>query len=175
MHVALGEAFGVEDADGGTGRPTWLPQLHRVTDGHIDTACVESVYQRLASADDLGMAIRVHGDLKLEKALRVRRSWMLFDFEGEPARLVAERRRPSSPLHVAGMTARFTDGHRRLATWNTPTRSAPARRYWAERNLNVPVRVRIGGRCAQASSPTSQRGALLGVQLDAAVTRSPTN
>ena len=140
MHVALGEAFGVEDADGRDWAADMVAQLHRVTDGHIDTARVESVYQRLASADDLGMAIRVHGDLKLEKALRVRRSWMLFDFEGEPARLEAERRRPSSPLRdVAGMTRSF----HQMATGALADVEHPDEELrlladaWAERNLNA--------------------------------------
>ncbi len=140
LHVALGEALGVEPADGAAWASDMAAQLHRVTDGHIDTARVEDVYKRLASADDLGMAIRVHGDLRLEKALRVRRSWMLFDFEGEPARLVAERRRPSSPLRdVAGMTRSF----HQVATGALADVEQPDEELrlladaWAERNLNA--------------------------------------
>ncbi len=140
LHVALTEAFGAEQADGAAWADDMVAQLHRITDGHLDTARIESVYRRLRSADDLGMAIRVHGDLRLAKALRVRRSWMLFDFEGEPARLFAERRRSSSPLRdVAGMTRSF----HQVATSALSEVEYPDEELrlladvWAERNLNA--------------------------------------
>lgn len=139
LHVALAEAFGAHPAEGAAWADDMVAQLHRITDGQLDTARIEEVYQRLRSADDLGMAIRVHGDLRLAKTLRVRRSWMLFDFEGEPARLVAERRRPSSPLRdVAGMTRAF---HQVASTALSEVTSPDEELrlladVWAERNLN---------------------------------------
>ena len=108
LHVALAEAFGAAPADGATWATDMAAQLHRVSDGHLDTSRIEAVYQRLRAADDLGAAIRIHGDLRLSRVLRLARSWMVLDFEGEPARPVEERRRPSSPLRdVAGMTRSF--------------------------------------------------------------------
>lgn len=140
LHVALAEAFGAEPADGRAWAEDMVAQLHRVTHGQLDTERIERVYQRLGSADDLGMAIRVHGDLKLAKALRVRRSWMVFDFEGEPARLLSERRRPSSPLRdVAGMIRSF----HQVATSALAELGSPDEELrlladaWAERNLNA--------------------------------------
>jgi trehalose synthase-fused probable maltokinase len=60
-------------------------------------------FEEIAAASGAAIS-RVHGDYHLGQLLAMDRGFAVTDFEGEPARPLAERRQPSSPLRdVAGM------------------------------------------------------------------------
>ena len=96
-------------------------------------------YQRLAGLSTPVPIQRVHGDLHLGQLLRTSHTWWLLDFEGEPARPLAQRRAPRSPLYdVAGLLrsldyathypvrdeAPDADAVRRLSQWSALNREA---------------------------------------------------
>ena len=107
---------------------------------------------------DAGLAIRIHGDYHLGQVLRTARDdFMIIDFEGEPARSLAERRAKASPLRdVAGMLRSFAyasatlgteakgldQGTRevRIGRWERDTRDAFLRGYLSSDDRGAPQR-----------------------------------
>jgi maltokinase len=110
-----------------------VPQLAPFADG------IRSAYDAVASLP-AGVAVqRIHGDFHLGQVLRTDGGWVLIDFEGEPARPLAERRALMSPLRdVAGMLRSFDYAARHLLA---EQRGNSALEYrageWAERNRDA--------------------------------------
>jgi maltokinase len=141
VHQALAEALPVMRLDGAALERTAAAMTRRLEDTAAEVPAVRPYAGALRSAfDDLAKlgagggpgggvtAQRVHGDLHLGQALRgTDGEWVLIDFEGEPARPLAERRRPAPPVQdVAGMLRSFDYAahHSGNGPWAAPHRDA---------------------------------------------------
>ena len=107
-----------------------VPQLEEHATG------IRAIYAAVAGSSDPVVRQRVHGDLHLGQVLRTATGWIVLDFEGEPARPLADRRQLDSPLRdVAGMLRSFDYAARHmLVEQPDDAQRAYRAQEWAERN-----------------------------------------
>jgi maltokinase len=107
-----------------------VPQLEE----HLER--LRAVYAAVADSPETVVRQRVHGDFHLGQVLRTATGWVVLDFEGEPARPLADRRQLDSPMRdVAGMLRSFDYAARHMLVEqpDDPQRAYRAQE-WAVRN-----------------------------------------
>ena len=146
VHTMMREALPSRTADESENANT-AKQMHERLDAALEIVPELAPYaEDLRAAYDAVAALpagvpvqRIHGDFHLGQVLRTDAGWVLIDFEGEPARPLAERTAMMSPLRdVAGMLRSFDYAARHLLAEQP---SAPSLEYrateWAERNRDA--------------------------------------
>lgn len=126
---------------------------------------LRAAYQELADEGRAGRVLhaqRVHGDLHLGQAMRTRNGWVLLDFEGEPARPLAERRRPQPAVRdVAAMLRSFD-----YAAAHADPGAGGAGAAWAARNREAFC---AGYAAASGEDPRADLVLLRAMETDKAV------
>ena len=184
VHDALAQAFPTTD---------WGPQdLRALADAmrtRLDHAigvvpelaphaeALRAAYAAVEGIDRPVLVQRVHGDFHLGQTLRTSRGWKIVDFEGEPAKPLADRVEPDSPWRdVAGMLRSFDyAAHAVEADVETDDEARAQIAYraaeWAERNQSefLAGYVEVSGRTADGEISPEQHALLRAYQADKAV------
>jgi maltokinase len=150
LHARLDEALQV------------VPDLEPFADA------LRSAYDAVARHSAPVPVQRVHGDYHLGQVLRTQDGWLLLDFEGEPARPLAERTALMSPLRdVAGMLRSYDYAARHLlAERGHDPQLAYRATEWAERNRQAFC---DGYAQAAGTDPRGETVLLRAFELDKAV------
>jgi predicted trehalose synthase len=140
LHLALAEAFGTHPAAPDAWSTALADRATQLSLPGPAVAVVAEVCARLRALGPTGAgpAIRVHGDYHLGQVMRTGTGWFVLDFEGEPARPLAERRLPwSAAKDVAGMLRSFDYASQVALSERDASEAAAAAgwaRAWEQRN-----------------------------------------
>lgn len=115
LHVALAKTFPVGEPTVDHHTRLADEMTHRLMNAAASVPALRphvsglrEVFIKLATTDGGLRLQRIHGDLHLGQVLRADGQWHVVDFEGEPAKPLAERRADRSPVHdIAGMLRSF--------------------------------------------------------------------
>jgi maltokinase len=146
VHADMAAVLPTEPADDG-----WYGTLARQMNERLDAAieivpqladhadAIRKLYGAVEASTEPVVRQRVHGDLHLGQVLRTATGWIVLDFEGEPARPLAERRELDSPMRdVAGMLRSFDYAARHmLVEQPEDAQRAYRAQEWAERNRSA--------------------------------------
>jgi maltokinase len=139
IHAALADLFGSGTVEAGT----VADQMQSRLDAAVVVAPAlgphaSALRDRFDQLRGLGsMAVqRMHGDLHLGQTLRTVKGWKIVDFEGEPAKPLAERVKPDTTWRdVAGMLRSFDYASLVIESPDAGgEHSASRAREWSERN-----------------------------------------
>jgi maltokinase len=147
LHRDLRTALGTEPAADGDQRRTADQMLGRLDQALLIApalreydGAMRAVFEEFAAAAATGPLQRIHGDYHLGQVLRNDAGWVALDFEGEPAKTLAERRTLMSPLRdVAAMLRSFDYASRHhLVEQANPTEAVLRRAgEWSDRNRSA--------------------------------------
>ncbi|WP_354642380.1 maltokinase N-terminal cap-like domain-containing protein [Kitasatospora camelliae] len=133
-------------------------------------SALRAAFQQLTADHLEGLPVqRIHGDLHLGQAMRTPHGWVLLDFEGEPAKPLAERRLPQPALRdVAAMLRSFdyAAAHLLAGSRGPDPELAHLAAAWAARNRTAYCAgYTAGGGADPAATPELMRA----LEIDKAV------
>lgn len=143
VHRDLARAFGTRELAPGTAAELADRMLAQLDEALAavpalgrHAGMLNEAFAELSKLDAPLPVQRIHGDYHLGQVMRTQTGWVLIDFEGEPARPLAERRaRHPAMQDVAGMLRSFEYAARYQLTPETETPVLrQAARDWAHRN-----------------------------------------